>query len=264
MKRVLRIALILIALVILTAVGAVASAFIGRSAIQPCLVDGFIHVVQDGFVTANILDIGDGKVALIDAGTDPSGKAILAELSAMHLDAGAVTVIFLTHGHKDHVAAAPLFPQAKVYALAPDVALAQGQEGGHGLISRFMPVKPTGVHVSRALTDGEIVQAGRRAVHVLAIPGHTAGSAAYWVEGALFLGDSAGATSDGKLAAAPYVFSDDPEQNRASLKALAARLVTEHLDVKTLLFAHTGRLETIKPLAEFAAPPHAESAPAGK
>ncbi len=253
MKRFLLIALGMLGFAVVLVAAAFASAFVGNAPLQPGLVDGFVHVVSEDYVTADILDIGDGKVALIDAGVDPTGKAILAELAAMKLDAHAVSAIFLTHGHTDHVAGAVVFPDAKVYALQADVALAEGRVGGHGLITQLMPVKPTGVHVTRALTDGEVVQVGNRAVHVLAIPGHTAGSAAYLVDGALFLGDSAGATSDGTLKAAPKVFSDDPTQNRQSLKALAARLGTEHLDVKTLIFAHTGRLAGLAPLTRFAA-----------
>ncbi len=253
MKRFLLVALAVIVLAVALLAGVFASAFVGNAPSQPGLVDGFIHVVNDGYVTANILDTGDGKVALIDAGADPAGKAILAELAAMKLDVHAVSAIFLTHGHGDHVAAAPLFPDAKVFVLAGDVALAEGRAGGHGLITQFMPVKSTGVHVARALADGEVVQIGNRAIHVLAVPGHTMGSAAFWVDGALFLGDSAGASKDGTLKPAPRVFSDDPLENRASLKALTARLAAEHLEVKTLIFAHTGRLDGIKPLADFAA-----------
>ncbi len=255
MKRFFLSLLAVVLLFVLVLGGLLASAFIGNAPIQPGLVDGFIHVVPDGYVTANILDVGDGKVMLIDAGDDKAGKAILAELAALHLDVHAVVAIFLTHGHRDHVAAVPLFPDAKTYVLQADVALAEGREGAHGILTGMMPVKPTGVLVTRGLVDGEVVQVGNRAVHVLAIPGHTGGSAAFWVDGALFLGDSAGASKDGKVRPAPKVFSDSAEQNRASVKALPARLAAAHLPVKTLIFAHTGRLEGLKPLVDFTAEP---------
>jgi glyoxylase-like metal-dependent hydrolase (beta-lactamase superfamily II) len=251
MKRILFILLAVIGLIIVTFAALISTAFIGKSAIQAGVVDGFIHVVKDGYVTANVLDIGDGHVALIDAGDDKTGKALLAELAEMKVAPSAVTAILLTHGHPDHVAAAPLFANAKVYVLGPDIALAEGREGAHGPITQLMPVRQTNVHVERALRDGEVLQLGNRAVHVLAIPGHTAGSAAFWVDGNLFLGDSAAANADGTLAAAPLVFTDDADKNRQSIKGLAARLQAEHLDVKMLLPAHTGRLEGIKPLLDF-------------
>jgi hypothetical protein len=41
--------------------------------------DGFEHdgvrVVKDGFVSFGVVDLGEGGVALIDAGNDASGKA---------------------------------------------------------------------------------------------------------------------------------------------------------------------------------------------
>ncbi len=252
MKRVALGILGVLLLFVLLLGGLFASAFIGNSAVQPGVVDGFIHVVSDGYVTLDVLDVGNGQVALIDAGVDKDGKALLAELAAMGVDKKAVTAIFLTHGHGDHIAAIPLFPGAKVYALEADIALAAGEIKGRGLIPRWMPIKPTGVKVSQTVKDGDVIQVGNRAIRVFAIPGHTGGSAAYWIDGALFLGDSAGGSKDGTLHAAPKVFSDDPEQNRASLKTLAARLIAEKLDVKTLIFAHTGRLEGIAPLTTFA------------
>ena len=253
MKRILFILLAVVGVIVAAFAGLIATAFIGKSALEPGLVDGFVHVAKDGYVAVDVLDVGNGQVALIDAGDDRAGKAIHAELAAMKVAAPAVVAIFLTHGHPDHTAAAPLFPNAKVYALLPDIALAEGRTGSHGMITQLMPVKATGLHVGGALADGEVVQVGNRAVHVLAIPGHTAGSAAYWVDGNLFLGDSATANADGTMDAAPKVFTDDPAQNRQSLKALAKRLQAEHLDVKTLHFSHTGRLDGIKPLLDFAA-----------
>lgn len=257
MKKAKKIILIFAAIVVvllLTLTAIFATAFAGNSEtvagkLPPPL--DFVDVVKDSYVTVAILDVGDGKVALIDAGNDKSGAPILAELQARKLDPHAVTAIFLTHGHPDHVAAAMQFPEAKIYALAADIPLAQGLVGGHGLVTRFMPVHPSGVQVTRGLQDGEVVQVGNRSVHVLAIPGHTPGSAAYFVDGALFLGDSAGASSDGKLKPAPRIFTDDPEGNVRSLKELPARLAAAKLEVKELVFAHTGPLMGVAGLEAF-------------
>ncbi|HSQ61747.1 MAG TPA: hypothetical protein VLM85_00975, partial [Polyangiaceae bacterium] len=103
----------------------------------------------------------------------------------------------------------------------------------------LVSVKPTGIHVTRALHDGEKVEVGDKEVRVFAIPGHTAGSAAYLVAGVLFLGDSAGMRSDGKLAGAPWLFSDDHAQNHASLAALAKRLEPERDGILAIAPAHT-------------------------
>ena len=107
------------------------------------------------------------------------------------------------------------------------------------------------VHVTRPLKDGETVRVGDVDVRVFALPGHTGGSAAYLARGLLFLGDSADANKNGELVPARWIFSDDLEQNRASLKALAAKL--EPGQVKYLVFAHSGVLDTDAALRAFAA-----------
>ena len=94
---------------------------------------------------------------------------------------------------------------------------------------------------------------GQISVRVFAIPGHTAGSAAYLVNGVLFLGDAADATSNGGLRGAPWLFSDDQAQDRASLVALPQRLSQEGADVKAIAFAHSGVLANgLAPLMAFA------------
>jgi hypothetical protein len=67
----------------------------------------------------------------------------------------------------------------------------------------------------------------------------------------LFLGDSAGSSKDGKILPAPWQFSDDPAQNRASLMALAERLRPSAAEVKALVPAHSGVLRGLEPLLAF-------------
>ena len=253
LKRAVKIAAALVALVLFAPMAMFATAFVGRAGLVDGVeVGGVVRVVKDGFVSIGVIDLGGGKLALVDAGVDREGRAILAELARRKLGPEAVEVILLTHGHGDHLAACHLFPKAKVYALAADVALAEGREAAHSPMGRVARPKPTGVTIARALADGETLALGERTVKVFAIPGHTAGSAAYLVAGALFLGDSAGANDAGELLGAPWVFSDDTAQNRASLRALGDRLAKDGADVKKLLPAHTAALDGLAPLARFA------------
>ncbi len=253
MKRVLKVVGLVIILLVLAAVGTVASAFIGR---QP-ITDGFeingIRIVKDGIVSVAVVPVGAGEVALIDAGNDKTGKAILAELSREQLGPDAVKFILLTHGHPDHTAAIPLFPKAQVMSLGPDVALIEGLVGAHGPLTRFMPVAPTDVKVAHAFMDGETYMLNQVPVRVFGVPGHTAGSAAYLIDGVLFLGDAADTSSDGTLKLAPWIFTDSQSQDRASLIRLDKRLLQDGTDVKALAFAHSGVLvKGLAPLTEFA------------
>jgi len=215
MKKVL-IGLGALVLLIVGSFGAlIASAFAGNAPI----VDGSepapgVRQVKDGFVSMFVLDAGEGQVALIDAGTDPEGKAILAELARRKLGPDAVKAIFLTHGHGDHLAAVHLFPKADVYGFGAEAPLMDGTAGPRGPIVRFFGKKDSGVRFTHLLADGETTTVGSLTVKSFLIPGHTQGSAAYLARGVLFLGDSAAATNEGTIKGAVWAFSDDSAQAR--------------------------------------------------
>jgi glyoxylase-like metal-dependent hydrolase (beta-lactamase superfamily II) len=253
MKIILLLAAVVVGVLVAGVAGLFAVTFAGLQDIR----DGYelngVRVVKDSMVSFGIVDAGAGGVVLIDAGNDAAGQALLADLARRGLGPDAVQAIFLTHGHRDHTAAAALFPKAEIMALAPDVALAEGRVGSKGPITRFMPVKPTGVKITRVLHDGETVTVGTAAIRVFAIPGHTAGSAAYLVNGVLFLGDAANAKKDGRVVGSSWAFSESQAQDRASLVRLQQMLAKENADVKTIVFAHSGVLtQGLAPLAAFA------------
>ncbi len=240
MKKILLIVGGIVVVLVLLVGGLIAVTFMGRKAVTDGLEVGGTRIVADGIVTVGMLPVGAGQVALIDAGNDAEGKAVLAELSRRQLGPDAVVAIFLTHGHADHTGATKLFPQAQVMALEREVALVEGREGATGPLLRLMPVSPTGITVSRALQDGETVMVGDVPVRVFAVPGHTPGSAAYLVNGVLFVGDSADVASDERLQGAPWIFSDSQATNRSSLVALARRLHEDGVEVTTIAPAHSG------------------------
>ncbi|MGB7218902.1 MAG: MBL fold metallo-hydrolase [Vicinamibacterales bacterium] len=253
MKRILKIGALVVGLLVAAVVALFAVTFLGRQSIT----DGFevngIRIVADGIVSIGVVPVGADQIALVDAGNDAGGKAILAELARRQLTPDAVAAIFVTHGHGDHTGGIAMFPKARVMALEAEVALVEGREGARGPVTRLFPVRPTGVKVARALHDLETVTIDGLEIRVFAVPGHTAGSAAYLVNGVLFLGDAADTSSAGKISGSPWIFSDDQAQDRASLVRLTQRLDQEHADVKAIAFAHSGvRTEGLAPLIAFA------------
>lgn len=201
---------------------------------------GGVRLVKDGMVALYLLPAGGTSVALVDCGNDPGARKLLAELARRNAGPGDVKAIFLTHGHGDHTAGCHNFPGAEVMALAPDVGLAAGTDGGRGRLTRFRRNGPgKAVKVTRVVADGQTVQVGQLSVRVFAVPGHTGGSAAYLAAGVLFLGDSAADRTDGTFAGAAWIFSDSVEQNHASLRRLWRRLRDENLEVEALAPAHS-------------------------
>ena len=253
MKRVLKIAGLVLVVVILLVAVPIASALLGRKSPDDGVEVNGVRIVKDGIVTVGVVPTSDKTVALIDAGNDKAGAAILAELSRRNLDRDAVTAIFITHGHPDHTGAIAMFPKAQVMSLEREAALVEGREGAHGPLTRLFPVSPTGVKVTHPLKDGEVVVLDQTEIRVFAVPGHTAGSAAYLVNGVLFMGDAADIGRGGEVQGSPWIFSDSQPEDRASLVALEKRLSGEAVPVKAIAFAHSGVLNNgLAPLTAFA------------
>ena len=252
MKRLLKVAGLILLVVVIAVAGLLAVTFMGRQPIVDGQEFGDMRIIADGFSSLAVIPISDRQVALVDAGDDQAGEAIKRELARRKLAPGAVAAILLTHGHPDHTGGLGQFPQAEVMALEAEVPLVEGRAGSKGPVTRLFPVSPTGVTVKRVLHDGEVVMLGTFPVRVYAVPGHTAGSAAYFVNGALFVGDSADVASDGRLQGSPWIFSDSQSENRESLVKLEQRLVSDGADVKVIIPSHSGTAGGLAPLSAFA------------
>ena len=112
-----------------------------------------------------------GATAIVDPGGEP--ERILAALAAMQAEP---VMILLTHGHLDHVGAAPaLAARLGVPILGPhaddafwlDALPQQAQMFGFPPQPAFRP--------ERFLTAGETIALGERQLDVLHCPGHTPG-----------------------------------------------------------------------------------------
>ena len=252
MKRLLKIVGLLVLVLVIGIASLLAVTFMGRRA----LIDGQevngIRVIADGFSSLAVIPINDRQVALVDAGDDQAGAAVLRELQRRQLAPEAVAAILLTHGHPDHTGAIRQFPKAQVMALEAEVPLVEGRAGARGPLPRLFPVSPTGVTVTRVLRDGDVVTLGEVPIRVYAVPGHTAGSAAYFVSGVLLVGDSADVASDGSLQGSPWIFSDSQAENRASLVRLEQRLIADGAQVMTIVPSHSGTADGLAPLTTFA------------
>jgi hydroxyacylglutathione hydrolase len=256
MTRPVKRALIIVGVLLLVAVAAlgygVADMFAGLRPVEDGREIAGVRIIVDGFSSMGVVPAGPDTVVLIDAGQDQTGAAILAELNRRGLGPSAVKSVLITHGHGDHIGGIRALPNTQVMSLAAEVPVAEGRESVRSPMGQVMPLSPTGITVTRRLADGETLTIGDASIRVFAMPGHTAGSAAYLVNGVLFLGDSAQVTTAGDLRPAPWLVTDDQAQNRASLVRLARRLATDNTVVTALVPAHSGPVAGLGPLAAFA------------
>ena len=251
--KIIRNVLLAFALAVVVCFGLIFYSFSGTIPLkdrQP--LSGGAEQVKDGMVSVGIIPSAAGQVILVDCGNDHKAKAILDALKQVGLGRGAVKTILLTHAHPDHIAGCAVFPDAEVFAMAAEQSLLEGQTAARSPIGFLMGKRDSGIHITRYLQDGDVLQRGNVMVTAYLIPGHTDGSAAYLAAGTLYLGDSADSGKDGSLLPAKRFFSNDIAQNCASLKKLAEELKPQASEIQYLEFAHSGPLPGIAPLLNFA------------
>lgn len=211
-----------------------------------------VERVQAGLASAYVLDAGNGQLVLVDTGSDDKGAALLQDLQMRHAGPENVVAVLLTHSHPDHIAALPLFPKATIYATKREVPIAAGQEDYNGPLFRVMGERnATPFNVTHPVDDGESFTIGNLQVTAYLVPGHTEGSAAYLVNGVLFVGDAMQIKSNGQIIGPSLIFSTDRGQGEASLKRLAQEIQPHAAEVKFMASGHTGTVAGVAPLLSF-------------
>lgn len=237
------------------------------------LAPGIHRVGPDGIVNSYLVEEG-GEVTIIDAGAPGLWRLVPAELAAMGRTLEDVRAIVLTHGHSDHVGYAERARRERglpVLVHEADEALAKGEvknpaKGARMRVSpmlsftwwamrrgllRVPPLVAVGTFGDGATLDVP------GAPRVIAVPGHTPGSAALHVASrdALFVGDAMAmyTVTDGYRGPRVAAFSADYAQARESLLRL------DGVDARLVLPGHGepfagGVAEAVR-LAREASPP---------
>lgn len=203
--------------------------------------DGITGVLTQGSY-AWIVKTANGAV-LIDAGVDPDGGAILAELQHQGLKPDQVKAVLITHAHADHWAGARLFPNAKLLIGEGDLPMLRGEVRPTAPMAKlFANVANTGAPPANVegVKDGQLLEfdgASFRAYHV---PGHTPGSTMFLYGDTLFTGDSLLGSGD-QFRVLGGIISEDEERNLESLKRLQGEPFTRIAD------GHTGVHDEAQP-----------------
>ncbi|MEI6123785.1 MAG: MBL fold metallo-hydrolase [Bacteroidota bacterium] len=198
-----------------------------------------MNPVPTGQVTADVVAIKDGIVNMflikdsnqyvaVDAGNN--AEAIGSALKALGIDPTLVEAVLLTHTDRDHVAALPLFTNAKIYISRPEELMITGKK------KKFLWFgNSLGNAKYTLLDDGQTLQIGKLTIKGILTAGHTSGSMCYQVNKKyLFTGDIL-TLKDGHIQSSIKLFDMDHE---AAIKAIP--LITKLPGVQYIFTAHTG------------------------
>lgn len=202
------------------------------------VIPGIVHA-RNFFCDVYAARVGSEAV-LFEAGVDPEGRAVDRMLKKLGLGRSDVTHVFLSHAHFDHVAAAGLYPRAKVHIGSADLDMLAHREGAHPLTPRVLGALMGGVplEANAPLLDRRALRVGgAEAVLVLPFPGHTPGSFLFLFRGILFTGDSIN-LQNGCLTPATPSHSVNPAGNRTSIRGIF-RLLEGHV-VERVCTGHMG------------------------
>ncbi len=155
-------------------------------------------------------------LTLVDTSVPGSAPHIADAVRGLGHDTGDVRRLLLTHFHGDHVGSAAEVAEwgdVTVYAHRADAPFIAGRESGpppnllewerplmESVRTQVPATPPAPVRVDHELEDGDVLEFGGGA-RVVAVPGHTPGSAAYYLPeaGVLLTGDTIARGQDGQV-----------------------------------------------------------------
>ncbi|HEY5544839.1 MAG TPA: MBL fold metallo-hydrolase [Gemmatimonadaceae bacterium] len=184
----------------------------------------------------------DSGVIAIDLGWTGSEEVLPRTLRALNATPSDVRFVFLTHAHRDHIAAWPLVRQARFILGAAEVPALTGAGSYSGWATKvsdewneYPRPQPGEVELTTIALDTAIVL-GRDTVFAFPVPGHTPGSTAYIFRGIFFGGDAINWRPGSGFQGARPEFSDSVMQSRESLRSLWQRLPASR--VRIMCTAH--------------------------
>lgn len=172
----------------------------------------------------------DSGVIAVDLGWFGRDDVLDDALRSLGASGTDVKAVFLTHSHRDHVAAWERLRGATFYLSAPESSLFVGASSHSGPLTRFVEsVRRTKLPAPgelriRTFSRDTTIVFGRDTIRAYSVPGHTAGSGAYLVRDRLFVGDAVNMLPVVGFRKARWLYSDDVARSTASVAALWHRL----------------------------------------
>ncbi len=179
---------------------------------SPVLIEKFVAPPLDNNAYL-LLDEVSKQAAVVDPAL--AGKEVLARAQAL---GAKILYVLNTHGHVDPTADDDVIRAATGAKVAIFEVDAPRLERNARETHWFLPAPPPAVKADLQLKEGSELKLGNTAIRTLHTPGHTEGSACFYVEteGILFTGDTLYAGSCGRT----DVFGGSPAMMVFSLRRL--------------------------------------------
>ena len=201
-------------------------------AVPPLVVPGRTAVAFSGGPNTSMIFLartGDGILA-IDLGWWGQAGAFDAALRELGATPADVRWVFLTHSHRDHIAAWPRVRHARFVLAAAEEPHLFGQAPYRAWVPRWADRlrstrRPKPGEVATTTFASETTFAlGADTLVAYTVPGHTSGSAVYLFRGVLFVGDAMTYSRRGGFQPAKRGYTDDRAAAVRNLETLWAGL----------------------------------------
>ncbi len=185
------------------------------------------YVIKDDFVNMYLIKDSIGYIA-IDAGKGIEN--VKKGLKELNINADDVIAVLLTHSDMDHVAALPLFKNAKLYMAKEEVNMLNGKKQKIPFVNNKMSRSDYNL-----LDDKQTFKIGSHKINCILTEGHSSGSMCFQVNDKyLFVGDML-SLQEGKLGNSVKFFDLD---HKMASKSIAK--ITNIPNVEYILTSHWG------------------------
>ncbi len=223
------------------------------------------RVLPVRLLISNVFLVQQDRTIVVDSGCPGNGRTILQRLARHGIQPHEVSLILLTHGHLDHFGSAVELKEMTGAPIAihpaDAAALRNGKNPplhpscwlGRKMQSYFERQTCAPFEPDLLIDENTRLDLFGVSGHVVATPGHTAGSVSVFIEGGeliagdLLMGGMLGGYLQAREPELTY-FIDDLPQNLASIQAIL------DLPIQTVYTGHGGPLDVNQIRRRFASP----------